>query len=181
MNVFLFLAEGFEEIEAITPIDLLRRAGFEVCTVSISENEMVTGAHNISIKADTTFAKADFSNADMLIIPGGMPGTTNLDNHEGLRQLLLDFNSANKHIASICAAPLILGKLGILNGKKATCYPGFEEFLGESHCTERVVISENIITSQGPGTSFDFALAIIEQLMGKEKADEISNGTRHTI
>ncbi len=181
MKTFLFLANGFEEIEAITPIDLLRRAGFEVCTVSISDSEMVTGAHGISIKADTTFDQANFSDADMLILPGGMPGTTNLDNHEGLRQLLVDFNRAGKRISSICAAPLILGKLGILEGKKATCYPGFEEFLGESHSTERVVISDNIITAQGPGVSFDFALSIIEQLLGKEKALEISNGTRNTI
>ena len=129
MKVYLFLADGFEEIEAITPIDIFRRAGIEVTTISISEEKMVLGAHNIPIVTDKLFTEVDFNDNDLLYLPGGMPGTRNLQAHEGLKNLLIKQAGENKKIAAICAAPSILGGLGLLEGKEAICYPGFEDQL----------------------------------------------------
>lgn len=179
MKVYAFLADGFEEIEAITPIDLLRRAGVEVCTVSIHPSKTVTGAHNMSIVADSLYNECDFSDADLLFLPGGMPGTSNLENHAELCSLLRKHNEEGKMIAAICAAPSILGKLGILEGKKATCYPGFENFLGESDTDASVVISDNITTGEGPGAAYDFALDLIEQLIDAETAERIGQETMY--
>ena len=167
---YLFLDNGFEEIEAITTVDLLRRAGIPVTTVSITGNEMVLGAHNIAVQADGLMDDIDFSDAEMLILPGGQ---THLDNSLALCELLRKHNDADKLIAAICAAHSVLGKLGILEGKQATCYPGFESFLGESHVGGLVVESQNIITAKGPGLSADFAFCIIEKLVGSDKADEV--------
>ncbi len=177
MKVYLFLANGFEEIEAITPIDILRRAEVEVCTVSINDTQKVTGAHGVILRADAQFTDCNFTDGDMFIVPGGMPGTSNLDAFPPLGQLLVRANAAGLKIASICAAPMILGQLAILEGKKATCYPGFESYLGESYVNERVVVSDNITTSQGPGTALEFSLCLVEQLMGKETAEALSKGT----
>lgn len=179
MKVYAFLANGFEEIEAITPIDLLRRAGIEVCTVSVHDTKNVTGAHGMTILADALYDECSFANADLLFLPGGMPGTTNLENHEGLCQLLRQHNADGKLIAAICAAPSILGKLGILEGKKATCYPGFESFLGESDTDASVVICDNITTGEGPGAAYDFALDLIEQLTDQETAQRIGQETMY--
>lgn len=173
--LYIFLADGFEEIEAITTIDLLRRAQLKVSSVSISDKKEVTGAHGITIHADILFSEAKFEDAEMLILPGGMPGTDNL-HKSALPQLLTDFNAQEKNIAAICAAPLILGDLGILEGKKATCYPGFESHLGNSYVGGILVDSKNIITAKGPGVTFDFALSIIEKLCGKEMADKVAEG-----
>lgn len=167
---YLFLDNGFEEIEAITTIDLLRRAGIELTTVSITGKEMVLGAHNIVVKADELFDDIDFSGAEMLILPGG---PSHLDQHAGLCELLKVHNEANKLIAAICAAPSVLGKLGILKGKQATCYPGFENALGESYVGGLVVESKNIITAKGPGLTADFAFCIIEKLAGSDVADDV--------
>lgn len=167
---YLFLDNGFEEIEAITTIDLLRRAGIELTTVSITGKEMVLGAHNIVVKADELFDNIDFSGAEMLILPGG---PSHLDQHAGLCELLKVHNEANKLIAAICAAPSVLGKLGILKGKQATCYPGFENALGESYVGGLVVESKNIITAKGPGLTADFAFCIIEKLAGSDVADDV--------
>lgn len=167
---YLFLDNGFEEIEAITTIDLLRRAGIELTTVSITGKEMVLGAHNIVVKADELFDDIDFSGAEMLILPGG---PSHLDQHAGLCELLKVHNEANKLIAAICAAPSVLGKLGILKGKQATCYPGFENALGESYIGGLVVESKNIITAKGPGLTADFAFCIIEKLAGSDVADDV--------
>ena len=120
-KVYEFLANGFEEVEALTPVDVLRRAGIEVRTVSITGSEFVKGAHDVIIKADKVFGECKFDDADLLILPGGMPGATNLNDHQGLRNLLVEHNLRHKKIAAICAAPLVLGGLGLLKDKKATC------------------------------------------------------------
>ena len=167
---YLFLDNGFEEIEAVTTIDLLRRAGVALTTVSMTETEYVHGAHGIDVKADKLFKGVDFTDANMLILPGG---GIMLGNHDNLCQLLIQHNEAGKLIAAICAAPAVLGKLGILNGKQATCYPGFESALGESYVGGLVVVSKNVITAKGPGLSSDFAFSLIERLAGEEVAEQV--------
>jgi 4-methyl-5(b-hydroxyethyl)-thiazole monophosphate biosynthesis len=173
---YIFLDNGFEEIEAITTIDLLRRANVELTTVSVTGNDIVQGAHHISIKADALFDKLDFSDAQMLILPGG---ATNLIQCQPLCDLLLQHNANNKDIAAICAAPAVLGQLGILQGKQATCYPGFEQYLGESYVGGLVVESHNIITAKGPGLSSDFAFCIIEKLVSSEVADQVYDAAQY--
>lgn len=167
---YIFLDNGFEEIEAITTIDLLRRAGIQLTTVSVVEHELVLGAHNIAVKADAIFENVDFSDAEMLILPGG---ATHLIDKKELCELLIEHNKQDKLIAAICAAPSVLGQLSILEGKKATCYPGFESYLGESYIGSLVVESKNVITAKGPGLSADFAFRIIEALLGSDVADQV--------
>lgn len=167
---YIFLDKGFEEIEAVTTIDLLRRADIAVVVVSLTGKTLVEGAHSIGVEADTLFEDANFSDAEMLILPGG---ATHLDEHQGLVNLLLAHNEQEKLIAAICAAPSVLGTLGILQGKQATCYPGFESYLGESYVGGLVVESKNIITAKGPGLSADFAFCIIEKLKGSDVADSV--------
>ena len=174
---YLFLAEGFEEIEAIATVDILRRAGVNVNVVSICKTIHVKGAHGIVVEADMMFDNQDFSEGDMLILPGGMPGTLNLQAHDGLKKLIINYDEEKKYIAAICAAPLILGSLEILQNRKAICYPGFEkELKGAQITSERVVVDKNIITSAGPGTAYDFGLKLAELLTGKENADSVSAG-----
>lgn len=173
-KVSIFLAPGFEEVEALTPIDLLRRAGAQVTVVSIGEEKAVTGSHQITVTADKLFEEMDFSDQDMFILPGGQPGTNNLKACKKLRDLLEDANNREKLLAAICAAPTVFGDMGLLKGKKATCYPSCEEGLtGAEYMTDRVVADGNIITSRGVGTAIPFALSLIEQLFGKEKSGEI--------
>ena len=172
---YIFLDNGFEEIEAITTIDLLRRANIALTTVSVTV-EMVLGAHNISVKADKKFQDVDFADAKMLILPGG---ATNLIERKPLCELLLKHNEQDQPIAAICAAPAVLGQLGILQGKQATCYPGFEHHLGESHVGGLVVESKNVITAKGPGLSSDFAFCIIEKLAGSEVADQVYDAAQY--
>lgn len=167
---YLFLDTNFEEIEAVTTIDLLRRANIALTTVSVTGSLYVMGAHQIEVKADCCIADCDFSDAGMLILPGG---ATHLDKCQPLCDLLLKHNEQGKQIAAICAAPSVLGKLGILVGKQATCYPGFEDFLGESFVGGLVVESKNIITAKGPGLASDFAFCLIEHLAGEETADQV--------
>ena len=169
---YIFLDNGFEEIEAITTIDLLRRANIAVTTVSITGNPMVLGAHNIAVEADGLIERIDFSDAEMLILPGGQ---TKLGECSALRELLV----ADKPIAAICAAPAVLGKLGILKGKQATCYPGFQDALGESYVGGLVVESKNIITAKGPGLSADFAFCIIEHIKGSDVADAVYDAAQY--
>jgi len=174
-KAIIFLAEGFEEVEALTPVDVLRRAGIEVITVSISDTIQVTGAHQITVTADACFNDIDYKSANILVLPGGMPGTTNLFNHEGLRKLLQEFASENKWIAAICAAPMILGELGFLKGKTVTCYPGFESHLkGANVTTQSVVTDKNIITGKGIGAAMDFSLRLVEVLTDKNTAEDLS-------
>ena len=175
MKIFVFLADGFEEIEAIAPIDIFRRAEIETITISISDNKMVTGAHNISILADYLFSDVDFAENDLLYLPGGMPGTKNLEAHKGFKKLLLKQVEKGKNIAAICAAPSILGKMDLLNGKEAICYPGFENLLfGATISEQKVVKSGNIYTAKGAGVAIQFALRLVEDLKGKEIANKIA-------
>lgn len=175
-RVIVFLAEGFEEIEALTPVDLCRRAKIDVTTVSIGSERQVTGARGIHVVADTTFDEADLEKADMLVLPGGMPGTKNLEACEKLMKLVESFANDGKRVAAICAAPTILGHMGLLEGKKACCYPGLEGELAGAKVTKKsVTVDGNIITSRGMGTATDFALAIIEVLTDKKTADTIAN------
>jgi 4-methyl-5(b-hydroxyethyl)-thiazole monophosphate biosynthesis len=176
-QAFLFLAPGFEEIEAVGTIDILRRAGVSVSVVSVSGNRVVPGAHALSVEADVLFEQADFSSGDLLVLPGGMPGASNLNAHEGLKKQLLQYASSGKLIAAICAAPLVFGGLGLLQGKRATCYPGFESQLtGATVTGEAVVRDGNIITGQGPGKVFAFGLALVEALLGQAAAYEVAEG-----
>ncbi|MDD3037003.1 DJ-1 family glyoxalase III [Bacteroides sp.] len=173
-TVYAFFADGFEEIEAFTAVDTLRRAGLNVEIVSVTPDEIVVGAHDVSLLCDINFENCDFFDADLLLLPGGMPGAATLDKHEGLRKLILNFATKNKPIAAICAAPMVLGKLGLLKGKKATCYPVFEQYLeGAQLVNEPVVRDGNIITAVGPGAAMDFSLAIVEMLVGEEKVKEL--------
>ncbi len=173
-KVYLFLAEGFEEIEALTVVDMLRRAGIGIEMVSITGKEMVEGSHQIAVKADLLFEDADFSSTDMLVLPGGMPGTMNLLAHEGLINRLKEFHEQGKMLAAICAAPRILGINGILEGKHAVCYPGNEGFLaGAIVETSPVMVDGSVITSRGMGTAIQFSTAIIEHFRNKDEADKI--------
>jgi len=175
-KVCIFLANGFEEIEGLTVVDLLRRAGIEIDMISITEQREVTGSHNIKVTSDKLFSEADYESYDMLVLPGGMPGTLNLGAHEDLVALIKNYQKEGKWITAICAAPSILGDNNILEGKKAICYPGYEERLTKAIITnEKVVTDQNIITSRGMGTAIDFGLVIIEKLINQETALKIKN------
>ena len=177
----LFLADGFEETEATGTADVLRRAGVDVSIVSISDEHEVEGAHGISILADELLSEADFADTDALILPGGMPGASNLNACEALKQLLVGHHAKGKLVAAICAAPLVLGGLGLLKGRRATCYPGFEQRLaGATLTAEAVVTDGNIITGKGPGFVFDFALQIVAYLQTKAVADQVAGGLLFT-
>lgn len=177
MNVYIHLAEGFEEIEAVTVIDILRRAKIQVESVSVSGKKEVTGAHQIMLTADRLFEEIDYGQDDMIVLPGGMPGTKNLLAHPGLVEKIQIFAQQDQWLAAICAAPMILGRLGILDQKTATCFPGFEEDLqGATFSDAPVVQSGKIITSRGPGTAIPFALKIVENLAGPEIAAAIKEG-----
>ena len=174
---FVFLAEGFEEIEALTPVDVLRRAGLVVQTVSIMDEQVVAGAHGVPVLADKMFAEINPEDAEMILLPGGLPGATNLDAHEGLGQLISDFAKAEKPLAAICAAPLVFGNRGLLQGKKATCYPGFETYLQGAEYTAALVEKDaNFITGKGPGAAMEFAFAIVERYCGIDKVNELKQG-----
>ena len=176
-KVALFLANGFEEIEALATVDILRRAQIPVETVSILNEKTVTGAHNVSVIADKIFQEADFSDIEVLVLPGGMPGAKHLNEYEALKELIIKFNDEGKQIAAICAAPIVLGGLGLLNDKRATCYPGFEaELTGAKTIGENVVVDGNITTGRGPGLVFDFALRLVEQIAGLKTRQEVQNG-----
>ena len=173
-KIAVHLAEGFEEIEAISIIDVLRRADLSVTIVSISEKLEVVGSHGIKIIADKLFKEVDYELIDMIILPGGMPGAANLNEHLGLREQILNFNESKKMLAAICAAPLVFGNLGILKNKKATCFPGYENQLHGAIATgENIEVSENIITGKGAGVAIDFALKIVEILKNKKFADDL--------
>ena len=159
---YVFLAEGFEEIEALTVVDILRRDNIVVQTVSISNDLKVNGAHGIQVTADKLLKDIKQSDAALLVLPGGMPGTLNLKECEPLMDMVKQFAQTNRRIAAICAAPTVLGDLGILEGKKACCYPGMEgQLKGAVVSTEEVVTDGNITTSRGMGTAIPFALELV--------------------
>lgn len=176
-RVCVFLADGFEEIEGLTVVDILRRAGADTQMVSITEERMVTGSHGIPVQADVCLKDADFTKTELLVLPGGMPGTLNLGACRPLSDLLLQFYKEGKQVAAICAAPSVLGDLGILKGKKAACYPGFEDRLtGAEVVYDKVVSDGNVTTSRGMGTAIPFALALTAKLVSEEKAEELKKG-----
>ena len=172
-KVCVFLADGFEEIEGLTVVDLLRRAGETVEMISIMGRKEIDGAHAIRVIADSLYEEADFTNAKMLVLPGGMPGTLHLGAYEPLTQMLKEWNKEGKNLAAICAAPSILAELGILDGKKGTSYPGFGTKI-ENFVDAPVVVDGNVITSRGLGAAIDFGLALIELLVSEQKAKEIA-------
>lgn len=174
-KIAVFFAEGFEEIEALTVVDLCRRAGVDTKMISVTGKQVVTGSHKIAVEMDACFEDVDFSQLSMIVLPGGMPGTKNLEAHEGLMAQVDAFYAAGKCVAAICAAPSILGHRGILKGRKACCYPGFEKDLeGAEVVFNSVAVSEHVITSRGMGCAIDFSLAIIESLCGKEDAERLA-------
>ncbi|MBP1753633.1 MAG: hypothetical protein H6Q59_31 [Firmicutes bacterium] len=179
-KVYLFLAEGYEEIEGLTVVDLLRRAGIDIVTVSITGELQVTGSHQITTIADTMFEEMDFADADMLVLPGGMPGTKNLLEHKGLDHLLREYALSGGKLAAICAAPRVLGTKGLLMGRKATCYPGNEDALLGAHVVNVAVVQDgNITTSKGMGTAIDFSLSLIKTLKSGEEASRIAQAIQY--
>lgn len=176
-SVLVVLAEGFEEIEAVAPIDVLRRAGVDVTVASV-EGPVVKGAHNVPIHADTTLAAVAGRVFDMIVLPGGIPGANNLAASAVLGEMLKKQHGEGRTIAAICAAPaVVLHPLGLLGGQKASCYPSFQQDLDEANRTdERLTVGEKLITAAGPGVAVEFALALVEFLKGREKADELAAG-----
>ena len=176
--MYVFLADGFEEIEALAPIDVMRRAGLSVTTVSVTDSLTVTGAHGIPVVADTLFAQCDYADAALLFLPGGLPGATNLQAHTGLFQLLTaKASQPDVIISAICAAPLVLGGLGLLQGKKATCYPGFEDTMQGAHYTAaKVTVDGHIFTACGPGAAWELGFTFVEHFCGADKADALRSG-----
>lgn len=174
-QAYIFFAEGFEEIEAITIVDVLRRAQIETKMVSITDSLEVVGAHAIKILTDVTISNINCSDDSILILPGGMPGSLNLSKNKVLAELLLEHNKKNKLIAAICAAPFILGELDILQNKQATCYPGYEnKLLGAETIQKSVVQNSNIITGNGPGAALRFSYSIVALFKGKEFANNMA-------
>ena len=170
-EILIFLTTGFEEIEALATIDILRRGGVNIKSVSLTGNRMVVGGHQIAVEADDLFDEVDFVNAQMLILPGG---TIRINEHDGLKHEILSFAQQGKLIAAICAAPMVLGGLGLLKGKNATCYPGYEQYLAGAYLSDApVVVDGNIITGKAAGYTLAFALELLSQLKGKEAAAEV--------
>lgn len=173
-QVAVHLATGFEEIEAITVLDVLRRAGIEVFLVSMNKDSHVTGAHGITVLSDRLFEDVDYEQIDMIVLPGGLPGSTNLAAHEGLKQKISKFAGQGKYLAAICAAPMVYGQMGLLKGKAAVCFPGFETYLeGAQISKENVVQTQNFITSKGPGTALEFSLRLVEILKDADTAKKL--------
>lgn len=173
----LLLADGFEEIEALSFVDILRRAQIDVKTVSVTDEKTVYGSHKIGICADLTHSEVDFARVDGAALPGGLPGTYNLANSDFAKKLFAELNDKNKLIGAICAAPYALAEFGVLNGKTATANPAFWDKLGDTTVDKnlRVCVCGNVITSQGPGTAHEFALKFVEIIKGEKTAAELKN------
>lgn len=175
-RIALFLAKGFEEIEALTVVDICRRCGIALDTVSITESKEVLGSHGIPVLADLVYTEIDFDSVDCIVLPGGGEGTKNLEAFAPLMEQVDGFYAAGKLIAAICAAPSIFGHRGILKGRCACSYPSFESHLEGAYVTAGPVeVDENVITSRGMGTSIDFALAIAAEFVGEEKAAAVAH------
>ena len=172
--IYTFLADGFEEIEALCPVDIMRRAGLTVTTVGIGKKEII-GSHGISVIADTVDSELTFEDIELIFLPGGMPGTKNLDASQTVHKAIDLAIEQNAYITAICAAPMILGKRGLLNGKNAVCYPSFEEYLIGAAVPndKKVIVDKKIITAKGMGVSHELGLTIVTLLCGKEKSDEL--------
>ena len=172
-ETFIFLVSGFEEIETVATIDILRRAGVAVRSVSLMDTITVKGGHGVEVAADLMFSEVDFVKAKLLVLPGG---TVRINEHEGLKKAILAHAGKGGVVAAICAAPMVLGGLGLLEGKRATCYPGFEKYLRGAilQTQEAVVRDGNMITGRGPGLTFAFALELVNVLMGQGAAEEVA-------
>jgi len=172
MDALIFLTTGFEEIEALATIDILRRGDVDIRSVSLINDKIVTSGRSISVIADYMFDEVNIDAAKMLILPGG---TVKINEHDGLKRKIVEFAKNNRLIAAICAAPMVFGELGLLKGKKATCYPGYEKYLIDADVTEEpVVVDDNIITGRAAGFTANFAFELLCQLKGKEVADDIA-------
>lgn len=171
--IYMFLANGFEEIEALMPLDLMRRAGLSVTTVGIGGLD-ITGSHGITVKADMLDSELADNAPECVILPGGMPGTKNLDASPVVHKALDSALDNNSLICAICAAPMILGKRGILRGKKATCFPGFEEYLDGATVGGRVVRDGQVVTGIGMGAALEFGIEIVAALCGREAAEKLA-------
>lgn len=181
MRVITFLTNGFETVEALAVVDILKRAKIDVELVSVTGDYMVTSAQSIAVKADYLYDEVDFDKADVLFLPGG-PGHVNYMEHEPLKELLVKHSKAGKRVAAICAAPSVLGKIGLLEGKKAMCFPGYEQDLLGAEvigAPQRVVTDGNITTSRGMGTSIDLGLELVKLISGEELADKLSKTTQY--
>ncbi|MCD8291819.1 MAG: DJ-1/PfpI family protein [Prevotella sp.] len=175
IKVYEFLTTGFEIIEAMIPVDVMRRGGVCIKTVSLTGSIMVESGCKAQVKADMLFEDADFSDADLLMLPGGLPGAYNLNAHEEMKKLLLEQNAKGKMISAICAAPLVLGGLGLLKGKRATCYPSFEEYLkGAEYTQELCTVDGNITTGKGPAAAFPYAFTLLAALKGEDVANGVA-------
>ena len=182
-KVYVFLADGFEDVEALIPVDVLRRGGQDVVTVSVmDDSQTVESAHGVTMIADTWIGDCDLTDADLLLLPGGMPGASNLYACEPLRQALVNQQEEGKMIAAICASPaVVLGQMGLLQGYRATCYPGFEQLLsGAEYTGELCTVDGNIITGEGPAAAFPFAYALLAILQDEAMAQQIADGMRYT-
>ncbi len=176
-KIAVFFSEGYEEIEALTVVDVCRRCQIEIDMISANDSMEVAGGHGICVKMDKSFSQCDFDTYDMLVLPGGLKGTHGLEANEGLMKAVDDFYATGKYIAAICAAPSILGHRGILAGRNACCYPDFESHLKGATVTKNPVeISDHVITSRGMGTAMDFALAISSIFAGREAAEKVATG-----
>ena len=182
-KVYVFLADGFEDVEALIPVDVLRRGVQDVVTVSVmDDSQTVESAHGVTMIADTWIGDCDLTDADLLLLPGGMPGASNLYACEPLRQALVNQQEEGKMIAAICASPaVVLGQMGLLQGYRATCYPGFEQLLsGAEYTGELCTVDGNIITGEGPAAAFPFAYALLAILQDEATAQQIADGMRYT-
>lgn len=176
-KVYEFLATGFEDIEALIPLDIMRRAGVDFKTVSITGDLYVESAHGVSIKADMLIEDADMSDADLIMLPGGLPGATNLNAHNGVKKAIIEQNARGKMIGAICAAPMVLGGIGLLQGRRATCYPGFEKFLeGAEYTHELCTVDGNITTGEGPAAALPYAYTLLAVLTDRQTADQVAEG-----
>lgn len=176
-KALIFLADGFEEIEAVTVIDVLRRGNVDVKIVSVANKLEVTGAHGVELYADEAFDQKRCDEADMLILPGGSVGAKALEKHKGVTGAIIKAFHENKYIAAICAAPSILGLAGVLDGKTAVCYPGYElKLVGAAIGKQNVVVDGRIVTSKGPGTAGEFAFKLLEILQGVAVYTEVKKG-----
>ena len=175
--VYVHLATGFEEIEALTIVDILRRADVDVKAVSITGEKLVLGSRDITVQADLLFEDADYDACEMIVLPGGMPGAANLGAHKGLTDHIKDFAMNGKKVAAICAAPMVLGACGVLEGHEATIYPGMEDHLkGAKPTGANVTVSGNIITGKGPALAMEFALTLVDILKGADVCKEVADG-----
>lgn len=178
--VYIFLADGFEETEAIVPWDILLRGGLTVKTVGVT-GEYVTGAHNLTVKSDISLDMVNEKEGDMFILPGGMPGTSNLDENDRVKEIIMNAFKSGKLVGAICAAPMVLGKLGILKGKRATCFPGFEEYLeGAELVREHAVRDGNVITAIGAGGAMEFGFLLLS-CFDKEKSIDVRKSMQYEL